>query len=111
MAGKMLAKIMLTRLLVHVVDHVLPEFQCGFRRGRCAIDMIFFARQLQEKFREQYQDIYMAFVDMTKAFDTVCANLAALPLSLPCYNNSIPVCVLKLSWLVLSTTAFLLKWE
>ena len=32
--------------------------------------MIFVARQLQEKCREQHQDLYMAFVDLTKAFDT-----------------------------------------
>ena len=42
-AGKVLAKIMLTRLLSHVVDLVLPEFQCGFRRGRSTIDMMFHA--------------------------------------------------------------------
>ena len=53
-AGKVLAKIMLTRLLEHVVDLVLPESQCGFWRGRSTIDMIFVARQLQEKCREQY---------------------------------------------------------
>ena len=51
-AGKVLAKIMLTRLLEHVVDLVLPESQCGFRRGRSTIDMIFVARKLQEKCRE-----------------------------------------------------------
>ena len=61
---------MLTRLLEHVVDIVLPEFQCGFRRGRSKID-IFVARQLQEKCREQYQDLCMAFGDLTKALDTV----------------------------------------
>ena len=38
--GKVLAKIMLTRLFEHVVDLVLPESQCGFRRGRSTIDMI-----------------------------------------------------------------------
>ena len=70
-AGKVLAKIMLTRLLEHVVELVLPESQCGFRRGRSAIDMIFVAQQLQEKCREQHQDIYLAFVVLTKAFDTV----------------------------------------
>ena len=46
-AGKVLAKIMLTRLLEHVVDLVLPESQCGFRCGRSTIDMIFVAWQLQ----------------------------------------------------------------
>ena len=71
----MLAKIILTRLLEHVVDLVLPESQCGFRRGRSTIDMIFVARQLQEKCREQHQDLYMAFVDLTRAFDTVNRDL------------------------------------
>ena len=66
---------MLTRLLEHVVDLVLPESQCGFRRGRSTIDMIFAARQLQEKCREQHQDLYLAFVDLTKAFDTVNRDL------------------------------------
>ena len=61
-AGKVLAKIMLTRLLEHVVDFVLPESQCGFRRGRSKIDMIFVARQLQEKCREQHQDLFLDFV-------------------------------------------------
>ena len=70
-AGKVLAKIMLTRLLEHVVDLFLPESQCGFRRRRSTNDMIFVARQLQEKCREQHQDLYLAFVDLTKAFDTV----------------------------------------
>ena len=53
-AGKVLAEGMLTRLLEHVVDLVSPESQCGFRRGCSTIDMIFLARQLQEKCREQH---------------------------------------------------------
>ena len=32
--------------------------------------MIFTARQLQEKSQEQNIDLYMSFVDLTKAFDT-----------------------------------------
>ena len=74
-AGKVLANIMLTRLFEHVVDLVLSESQCGFRRGRKTIEMIFVVRQLQEKCREQHQDIYLAFVDLTKAFDTVNRDL------------------------------------
>ena len=31
-AGKVLAKVMLSRLLEHVDDLVLPESQCGFRK-------------------------------------------------------------------------------
>ena len=54
-AGKVLAKIMLTSLLEHIVDLDLPESQCGFRRRHSTID-IFVAQQLQEKSCEQHQD-------------------------------------------------------
>ena len=50
---------------------LIPESQCGFRKGRGKIDVIFTARQLQEKCQEQNVDLYMTFVDLTKAFDTV----------------------------------------
>ena len=70
-AGKALAKIMLTCLLEHMVDLVVPESQCGFRCRRSTIDMIFVARQLQEKCREQHQNLHLAFVDLTKALHTV----------------------------------------
>ena len=33
--------------------------------------MIFVARLLQEKCREQHKDLYLTFIDLTKAFDTV----------------------------------------
>ena len=73
-AGKVLAKIMLTRLLQHV-DLVLPESHCGFRRGRCTIECIFVAQQLAAKCREQHPDIYMAFVDLSNAFDAIIRDL------------------------------------
>ena len=57
-------------LLSQVVDIVLPESQCGFRCGRSTIDMIFVAQLLQEKCPEQSRDLYLAFIDLTKAFDT-----------------------------------------
>ena len=69
-AGKVLAKVMLQRL-INVTESILPESQCGFRKNRGTVDMIFTARQLQEKCREQHQDLFMAFVDLSKAFDTV----------------------------------------
>ena len=36
--------------------------------------MIFVLRQIQEKCREQSMGLYAAFVDLTKAFDTVSRN-------------------------------------
>ena len=71
-AGKILAKSLLNRLNVHLDQTgLIPESQCGFRKDRGTIDMIFTARQLQEKCQEQNVDLYMTFVDLTKAFDTV----------------------------------------
>ena len=70
-------KILLNRLNVHFDQKgLIPESQCGFRKDRGTIDMIFTARQLPEKCKEQNVDIlvYMTFVDLTKAFDTVSRN-------------------------------------
>ena len=70
-AGKVLARILLNRLTAHLDQGLLPESQCGFRKGRGTTDMIFAARQIQEKCREQHVPLYVTFVDLTKAFDTV----------------------------------------
>lgn len=69
-AGKILAKILLKRLQT-IAELILPESQCGFRTSRSTIDMIFTLRQLQEKAVEQQQSLYMIFIDLSKAFDTV----------------------------------------
>lgn len=68
--GKAFAKILLKRLQ-KLADRILPESQCGFRSNRSTTDMIFSLRQLQEKCREQQLPLHTAFVDLTKAFDTV----------------------------------------
>ena len=71
-AGKILARVLLNRLNEHLErSGLLPESQCVVRKNRGTIDMIFTARQLQEKCQEQNVDLYMTFVDLTKAFDTV----------------------------------------
>jgi len=61
--GKLHARVMLIRLLTYVVDTVVLESQCGFRRTRRTTDMIFVARLLQEKCREQHRDLFVAFID------------------------------------------------
>ncbi|BHF62082.1 hypothetical protein SprV_0100506300 [Sparganum proliferum] len=70
-AGKIFARILLNRLNNHLEQGLLPESQCGFRRHRGTTDMIFAARQLQEKCQEMRTHLYFTFVDLTKAFDTV----------------------------------------
>nr|VZH91275.1 unnamed protein product [Spirometra erinaceieuropaei] len=70
-AGKILARILLNRLNNHLEQGLLPESQRGFCRHRGTTDMIFAARQLQEKCQEMRTHLYSTFVDLTKAFDTV----------------------------------------
>ncbi|VDM06301.1 unnamed protein product [Schistocephalus solidus] len=64
-------RILLNRLNGHLEQGLLPESQCGFRRHRGTTDMIFAARQLQEKYQERRTHLYTTFVDLKKAFDTV----------------------------------------
>ena len=44
-AGKILARVILNRIITHLVDKIYPESQCGFRSGRGTIDMIKYVRK------------------------------------------------------------------
>ena len=68
--GKVFARVVLARLQT-LASTVYPEAQCGFRSERSTIDMIFATRQIQEKCVEQQMPLYIAFIDLTKAFDLV----------------------------------------
>ena len=50
---------------------ILAESQCGFCRSPSTSDMIFTLRQQQENAVEQQQSLYMIFIYLSKAFDTV----------------------------------------
>ena len=67
---KLFAKVIKGRLQV-VVEDTLPDSQCGFRRDQGCIDMIFCARQIMEKAREHNTKVFMLFVDLRKAYDSV----------------------------------------
>ena len=68
--GKVFAKVILIRL-EKMAERVYPESQCGFRAGRSTIDIVFSLHQPQRKCREQQMPLYIAFIDLTKAFDLV----------------------------------------
>ena len=71
--GKIFARLVQPRLQI-LASRIPPESQCGFRTERSTVDIIFSVRQLQEKCRKQQMPIYIAFVDLTKAFDFVCRS-------------------------------------
>ena len=65
-----MAQILLKRLQT-IAEEILPESQCGYRRSRSTIDIIVTLRQLQVKAVKQHKSLYMIFIDLSIAFDTV----------------------------------------
>ena len=49
----------------------IDDMQFGFMTGKGTTDAIFIVRQLQEKYLGKKKDLWMAFVDLEKAFDRV----------------------------------------
>ena len=54
------------------MNHELPDFQAGFRKGRGTRDQIANIRWIMEKARESQKNIYFRFIDYAKAF--VCVD-------------------------------------
>ena len=53
------------------VEHLLRESQCGFRKGHGCIDQIFTLCVLVEKAGEFNTPLYLDFVDLRKAYDSI----------------------------------------
>ena len=69
-ASKVMLKILHARLQ-HYVNQEPPDVQAGFRKGRGTRDQIANSRWVIEKTREFQKDIYLHFIDYSKAFDCV----------------------------------------
>lgn len=70
-ASKILTKILQYRLVHVILNDVISESQCDFRSEQGTMGMIFAARQLQEKCVEQNNGLFVVFIELTKAFDSV----------------------------------------
>jgi hypothetical protein len=71
-AGKVLLRVVMTRLSTCAELHdILPEEQCGFRPGRSTIDMLYVVRMLQEFGRAKDIPLFVCFIDLMKAYDSV----------------------------------------
>ena len=66
-------KILQARLQQYM-NHELPDFQAGFRKGRGTRDQIANIYWIIEKAKEFQKNIYLCFIDYTKAFDCVDHN-------------------------------------
>ena len=71
-ADKVVLKIVANRFSdLCEAQEILSEDQCGFRPVRSTIDMLFVVRRLQELGRQRKIPLYMCFVDLQKAHDSV----------------------------------------
>ena len=60
--------------LQHYVNQECPDVQAGFRKDRGARDQIANICWIREKAREYQKNIYLCFINFTKAFDCVDHN-------------------------------------
>ena len=72
-ARKVMLKILQARLQQYM-KHEFPDVQAGFRKGRGTRDQIANICWIIEKAREFQKNIYICFIDYTKAFDCVDHN-------------------------------------
>ena len=71
-AGKVLLKIVATRLSAYSeAKNLLPEELCGSRPHRSTTDMMFTVRSLQELGRKARVPLFLCFIDLQKAYDSV----------------------------------------
>ena len=69
-AGKVFTHIILERL-VSVVDGKISQTQAGFRKARGCADQIFTLRRVMEQAKVKKVPLYMCFIDLKAAYDTV----------------------------------------
>ena len=68
--SKIFSRIILNRIQ-EVIDSQLLETQSGFRSNRSTIDQIFILKMTMERTREFNKPLFMCFIDITKAYDSV----------------------------------------
>lgn len=71
---KVLSTVLQNRL-TKVTEHILGEYQCGFRPGRSTIDQIFGVRQSMERQWEHNSQLHQLFIDFQKAYDSINRNV------------------------------------
>ncbi len=72
--SKLFTRIILNRIQ-KLIDQQLLEQQAGFRSNRSTIDQIFIIKMIMEKSREFNKSLFMCFIDIQKAYDSVNRDL------------------------------------
>jgi len=66
-----MARLLSKRLSVYAEEEILTEAQGGFRSERRCADQILILRGVCELRRREKKGTYLAFLDVSKAYDTV----------------------------------------
>ena len=69
-----ITKLMLRILMLRIRRNIRPEIsdvQCGFMEGKGTTNAIFIIRNMCEQSIEVQRDLYLCFIDYSKAFDKV----------------------------------------
>ena len=98
-------------------EGILPEEQRGFRRHRSTVDMMFVVLRLQELARKKDTPLFVCFIDLTEAYDSVDRTLLCIVLArfgIPprmlaviraSFANSTPACGHACGWMMVSARA------
>ena len=68
--GKLFGRVLIQRVRART-ECATGEKQCGFRQGRGCMDQVFAVRQECKKYLANGKDVFVAFMDLEKAYDTI----------------------------------------
>ena len=68
--GKLFGRVLIKRVRAGT-ECAIGEEQCGFKQGRGCMNQVFAVRQVCEKYLANWKDVFWAFMDLAKAYDTI----------------------------------------
>ena len=68
--GKLFGRVLIERVR-DGTEYAIREEQCGFRQGKGCMDQVFAVRQVCQKCLANGKDVFWAFIDLEKAYDTI----------------------------------------
>ena len=68
--GKVFGRILIEKIR-SLTDGLIGEEHCGFRSGRGCVDQVFVMKQMSEKFVDKDKSLYVAYMDLEKAYHRV----------------------------------------
>ena len=63
--------IIIQKRMAHTIDFEISEEQAGFKKNSGTREAIFNLKMITEKYLEKQKDLYICFIDYSKAFDSV----------------------------------------